>query len=254
MNTGDRRHPDEMLDAFLDGVLPPDEQARMQARVATDADLKAQVQRQTAVDASLARLFAPPVAPTVQGRPSPRRPAKTWLRPKVAAIAAIILVGIGCGMWALSGYLFPSEPPYTGATYLIHRAPTTIAAEYHALVKGGFKPEWVCRTQGQFAQTFQTNLGEPLLFDDASPAIKMVGLSYANVLSEHTIVFLGTIDGAQALVFVDRLQNDRPQTLPDDSGLHLFREQVGGLVLYEVTPLDKPSLLKGFHQPLPHCE
>ncbi|MCC6424338.1 MAG: hypothetical protein IT447_12745 [Phycisphaerales bacterium] len=246
----DPKHPDEMLEAYLDGLLPPDQHAQMEARIANDPELKAQCELQTILNTSLAQQFAPPSPPTALGIPRPNHPAKSW--PRVVAIAAIVILGVGVGIWALNDYLTPKPPnPYAGGTYNIHRPPTTFVDEYHALVQGGFKPDWVCQTQEQFVQTFQSNLGQGLIFETNSSAVRMVGLSYANVLSEQTIIFLGIANDTPALVFVDRLQNDRPQTLPERTGLHLFRAQIGELVLYELTPLDKPTLLSGFHPSTP---
>ena len=39
---------------------------------------------------------------------------------------------------------------------------------------------------------------------------------------------------------------DSQPKLPKDSGLHLFRRELGGLVLYELSPLAEPQLLTLF--------
>jgi hypothetical protein len=264
MSTDNWKHPDPAIDAFLDGTLPPHEHARMLLRIETDAKLKAECERQAELDASLARLFTPPPVPAIAVRDQkapdsrasrPPRPAKPRRSLRLAAIAAILLIGFAYAARTLINYLVPAGPsPYSPNAYHARHNPTSFVAEYHALVEGGFKPDWTCETQTQFAHTFQSRLGQPLLFDPDAPAITMVGLSYANVLSDRTIVFLGMVHGHQVLIFADRLQNDKPHTLPSGSGLHLFRGQLGGLVLYELTPLNQSMLLGRFRQPADGCQ
>jgi hypothetical protein len=51
-------------------------------------------------------------------------------------------------------------------------------------------------------------------------------------------------NGAPVMVFVDRAEKD--QRIADknsDPKLHVFREARDGLVFYEVTPLDKPTMM-----------
>jgi len=260
----DRQHPDDAIEAFLDGTLPPDEHAQMRLLIENDAAMKDECRRQAALDTSLLRLFTPPAVPSVgtsdqpssdhRHAPRPRRSPTRWSRFRVPAIAAMVLIALGMAAWSLVDLFFPETPStYSTGNYPVHRNPTTFVAEYHALVNAGFKPDWVCQTQAQFVQTFQSNLGQPLLFEPGGTDISMVGLSYANILSERTIVFLGKVHDAPALVFVDRMENDKPQSLPPGGGLHLFHRQLGGLILYELTPLDQPMLLSGFYQPPAHC-
>ena len=60
---------------------------------------------------------------------------------------------------------------------------------------------------------------------------------------------LARVDGQPVVVFVDRAERD-PSTLQEPTeGLHLFRRPLGGLVLYELTPLEYPALLEQFFLP-----
>ena len=46
------------------------------------------------------------------------------------------------------------------------------------------------------------------------------------------------------MVFVDRLEANAHPAEPDRStGLHLFRKELGPLVMYELTPLDSPQVM-----------
>jgi hypothetical protein len=51
------------------------------------------------------------------------------------------------------------------------------------------------------------------------------------------------IEGQPVMVFVDREENDRAIAAKNgDPHLQVFRTQRDGLVFYEVTPLDKPTM------------
>jgi hypothetical protein len=50
------------------------------------------------------------------------------------------------------------------------------------------------------------------------------------------------------VLYIDRIANDA--NLPDPGpGLRMFRKPVGNLVLYEVTPLDRPQVLPHLSDP-----
>jgi hypothetical protein len=44
-------------------------------------------------------------------------------------------------------------------------------------------------------------------------------------------------------VLMDRKSDDRKLKLPEASNLHLFRREVGPLVLYEISPLNEQRVL-----------
>jgi hypothetical protein len=50
-------------------------------------------------------------------------------------------------------------------------------------------------------------------------------------------------DGRPVMVFVDRADKDQPiADKSSDPQLRVFREERDGLVFYEVTPLDRPTM------------
>jgi hypothetical protein len=110
---------------------------------------------------------------------------------------------------------------------------------YAERVETGFKPDWVCKDEKEFADTFKKELGVPLAFAP-TPQVAMVGLAYTSSLSSQTVAFLAHVDGREVIVFVDTLKHDSHPKLPADSKLHVFRSELGSLVLYEITPLDEP--------------
>jgi hypothetical protein len=72
----------------------------------------------------------------------------------------------------------------------------------------------------------------------------MEGLHYLGGLSRYTTAMLARVNGKPVLVFVDKSSNDTHPAEPTaKSGLHLFRKELGPLVLYELTPLDHPSVM-----------
>ena len=116
---------------------------------------------------------------------------------------------------------------------------------YQACVKDGFKVDWVCHDLNDFATYFAANLMQPLMLHDPP---KELGVSIVGGVSKRTLGFLQKVDERPVIVFVDRLDKDSPQTITDPN-LHVFRREVGNLVLYEVTPFESPLFIERFYQP-----
>ena len=71
----------------------------------------------------------------------------------------------------------------------------------------------------------------------------MEGLTYRGGLSRYTTTMLARVNGLPVMVFVDRVTADTHPTLrSSESKLHLFRKELGPLVVYELTPLDQPKV------------
>jgi hypothetical protein len=78
----------------------------------------------------------------------------------------------------------------------------------------------------------------------------MAGLAYCHSITRDTVCMVGSADAtSRIVVFIDRLEKDTQPVLPAESGLHLFRRELGQLVLYEVSPKDHPILLDWFYIP-----
>jgi hypothetical protein len=83
--------------------------------------------------------------------------------------------------------------------------------------------------------------------------VKLVSMSQAHVMTRRTFVLQARVDGQNLLVLADKACED---VAPSASGcgLHRFRREVGGVVFYELTPLDKPLLLNLYQVlPPPSC-
>lgn len=245
------------LEAYLDGVMPPAEREAFAAKVESSPSLKAEVERQAMIDASLHRCCAAPDPQGVLSRLRPREgaarstrgaaPRKTapsfTLRGPWRPLAAAALIGL----IAFSGWR--TWVSYRGTSATSRYPAKALHLTYQDLLANGFKADWECKTEEQFVSTFKKKLGQPLALGPLPENISVGGLLYVYSISPRAIAVLATVFGEKVLVVVDRAKVDKGQSIPPESGLHLFRREVGGLVLYEVTPLDEPHLLNSFYRP-----
>jgi hypothetical protein len=242
--------PNQRLDAYLDGQMTPDERKAFEQELAGDPQIRRECELQRELDASLARQFAAPSPPdilAVADRQSSTAPtvglpehSSTATVKNRRAIFAVLAASIA---WAIVGwkmYLQSNDDGYQQVA---------LADIYQKCVDNGFRPKWVCDDDREFAETFQRRQGSPLLLKTAAKDM-MVGLSYLKGITSQTTTMLARVDGEPILVFVDVLQRDTNPAQPAwSSGLHLFRQELAGLVLYEVTPLDQPRVLSNFYIP-----
>ncbi len=253
--TWDGADSSAQLDAYVDGLLTDDQRAEFERRLAADSGLRDALALQQSIDAAVRRRFTPSAsdalvahvrqAAAVNGRPGvavrmqkpPRR--RHWL-----AVAALLALTCVSG-WQIISYLRPQPvfDPYAGQHY------RTFETVYRDELADGFAPDWVCESDEIFAQTFQKQLGQPLLLAQLPPGDAMVGLAYCNSLSRRTIHMLARAGHASVLVFVDKIDFDARPTVAAESGLNLFRRELGTLVLYELTPLPAPRFLDAFYIP-----
>jgi hypothetical protein len=229
------------IDAYLDKVLAAEERDRFLREIAVSAQVQGEIALQMRVDESLARLFATPSPPcNVLLQPQHSKAVSAVVIPgrrrwmKVAALATAATI-----VWAMLAWHFfannAASPRYTPNLPL-----ETI---YQNCVADGFRPKWVCEDKHEFAATFFARQGEGLLLADLPVGTKMEGLTYRGGLSRYTTTMLARVNGLPVMIFVDRAMADTHPALPSgESKLHLFRKELGPLVLYELTPLDKPNV------------
>jgi hypothetical protein len=249
-------HDGPGLDAYLDGQLDAPERARFERRLRLDPELQAELELQRRVDEALRRRFRPPspqrILQALSGRASEPEilrlpPSRRWFqRPWGVAAAASIVVALLGANW----YVWTTLPHGLGPRPA--RPPielVSLESGYQHEIKKGFRPLWLCETDHQFASSIFRSLGQGLLISLPPPGIKAKGLSYCPSLSENTMILLAEVESHPVVVFIDRLAADSRPSLPGDSGLRLFRREVGTLVLYEVTPLSEPRVLELFYDP-----
>jgi hypothetical protein len=247
---------DELLEAYLDGLLNDADRAAFEASLRDDPVRQRQVELQMEIDGALDRLFtvetpshaqlaaalasalasatpAPSPAPvSLPPRPTAvSRGARTYWAGAAAVAAALVISTMAALLW--------SQPKSSGPAF----AAEPLAAIYEDAVDCGFEPTYECREADRFAATFQQRQGIPLQLAAMPTGMRMLGLSYVHGLSRKTTAMLCYVDGKPVVVFVDRVENDRPviAETPAD-GLNIFRDERDGLVFYEVTPFDKPRV------------
>jgi hypothetical protein len=232
---------DERLEAYLDGVMDEAERAAFEAEIKRDPRLTAEVDLQARLDAALAREFQA-LTPTAVHLAaiekhvksvSPSPVAFTGWKALVpyAAVAAIFLIAFG--LWG-PRWPIEREPSFTAMP---------LAQVYHQTVKDGFEPYYECHDDKRFADTFASRQGIPLHLTEMPRGSMMKGLSYLGGLSRETTAMLCEVEGEPVMVFVDRAEKDRPSAAKEnDPELNIFRTERDGLVFYEVTPLDKPTM------------
>ncbi len=251
---------DRQLDAYLDGVLPSRERTAFVQLLSREPRLRAEVERQGMIDDALTRLFMPPSH--VQGAlerlttlgdsaqlaasDAPSAKKQRWSPKARLAIAAAVALGT-VSVWLNRDLLLPTGgvDPYAPQPW---RSP---AVAYRFEVDRGFSPDWVCETDRQFRAAFQRRFSRPLLLGELPEGLAALGLAYRNVITPRTVVLLARVRETDVLVLVDRADADSGQSVTPASDLYLHRRLLGGLVLYELSPLDEPHLLRHFFVPQP---
>lgn len=244
---------DSQLDQYLDGVLPPQDEAGFLKTVDSDSLEQAQnVQRQ--IDDSLRRMVAPKqldeddiarrfvearaAEPVVDSQK--RFPTNllnhSWVQVAVAA-SVLLVASLGAWYFSESGII---EPVFN---------PRSLATIYSETVDRGFKPYYVCDDDVRFAGTFQARLGQALALAKMPASSEMLGISYLGGISRNATAMLCKVDGQEVLVFVDRV-GELGQAIAtedvDGDGLNVFVEEKNGLVFCEVTPLDSSQMIEHF--------
>ncbi len=238
-----RGQPDRSdLDAYLDDVLPEPERARMAQEINANPELLAEVELQQRIDDSLRRSFATGGVPASllskvresgpAGKIVSRFRRRRMMVGAAAAAAAIV--------WGVLGWQYLASSSKTPR----YNPNLPLATIYETQVVAGFRPKWVCDDDREFASTFLTRQGQGLLLAAMPEGTKMAGLTYCGGLSRYTTTMLASVDNAPVMVFVDRIGADTHPPQPAvATGLHLFRKELGSLVLYELTPIGQPRVM-----------
>lgn len=226
------------MERYLDGLLGPAEAAEFERRLRTDKALAEQVRLQREIDASLNRLFqydpslAEPQAPDPLPMVRPTRPVAPW-RKWGAVAAAAALVGACVYVYWPKGPTFPVLAP---------------EAVYRRFDESGWNPEFKCNNDAEFVHAVDSQFKRKILIPAATVGVVLDGWGYGNSyngspISLSTMTLLAHANDKPVLVFMDLLENDRKIKIDRSCKLHLFRREVGGMVLYEVTPWKEPIVI-----------
>lgn len=233
---------DPRMEKFLDGLLTPDEMGATRRAVEADPELRRERDLQRWIDSELNDMFeydssrAPVVPHEEEAAPEPirietRRPGPRW---RVLAAAAVFLLA-GAGVYLYLESITP-RVEYAKADDV-----------YSKLVSTGFKPTIICTTDEQFREFTEKRLGTPIVLA-AAPHVEALGWAYASpvpgtIVGGRTSLLYTKVDGKEVLVLMDA--NDRPADHPITVAppLHVFKEQVGGVTTYEITPLNEKRVV-----------
>lgn len=257
--------PRDILDSYLDGQLHGAQLEAFERAVAADPDLRREIELAGRVEASLRKSFSRERI----GLDSPAGNVRVSERPGVAgfvgpggvgprwiAIAALAALALGVGVYFASSGLRPggAQTPTPGApgsgervagAPASNRPPDHLERVYTLRVADGFRPDEVCTDNAAFRGWMKKVFGQELEPSESSPAVMMVGWSYAPVISDYAGVLLATVDGKEVLTYIDTIENDKKYggaRYNDSRGLKTFRKEIGKLVLYETTPLGEPRI------------
>lgn len=244
----------QQLDAYLDGRMSAVDRERFERTLARHPELRYEADLQSEIDRSLMRTMAPPSASALaqiarrvleqRDEPGRSRPAVVArLRPLGIAASLALMVA---GVWLTWRGLTQGT---VGEPYVPLPRQTFVAA-YHEKLETGFEPAWVCETDEIFRETFRKQYGQPLQIAELPEGTRMLGLSYANTITPWTTCILAQADDDPIVIFVDRARSASGiADPPAESGLSMYRRNLGELVICELTPRDAPSLLDAFYNP-----
>jgi anti-sigma factor RsiW len=266
----------ERLDLYLDGVLSPQEKADFERDAAANPALQTHLDLARAVQASMARRCAPPMAlhldrldeavkraETTRGTPTDNSEAAAVQAPAPAPIpiargvpSAIAASRRGPGWRRWVGYAVAAMIGIVGVVWWSNSVPDpearrvlTAGEVMAATMEGGFKPTFVCKDDAEFVATVKNRFGKGLLLA-STETISVLGWAYsdtyaADIVSKNTLVLMAKVEGREVLMFMDRAPGEhvlKAGNVP--TGYRLFTKTHCGLVLYELTPFDSPRLIE----------
>lgn len=233
------------MTSYLDGTMPAGARESFEGSIAADPELRSRVDAQRAIDASVKRLF--PVqkvelpAGVLEGDAGDAIPIREAGTKKPSrkvlyyAAAAVLLLG--------SAFFVNRAVQHANPDFKLMGADSL----YNVLVLKGWKPEVVCTTDEAFARFVDLKLGEAVIAVPAS-GVAILGWGYSSgyegtPISPDTVMLLATVDDQRVLVLMDREKVDRTVKVKKETGLNVFRREVGSLVTYEVTPLAEARVI-----------
>lgn len=233
----------EHIERLLDEKIKQDTSAPREDSIQEES-LEQSLRFQETIDGSLKRLFKAPDIPselvaelteTSPSLPTPL-PSKKILGLPPWVVAAVLLIGVGS--WTLTGanlinqFLFPEADPYSEKMAV---------AMYRESVSHGFKPDWFCEDEKQFAETFAERQGQGLLLKPLPDTIRMAGLAYLKGLSEKTTCMLAWVEEKPVLLLVDITKQIPEYLLEDDksNAIQVFTRKLDNLTIVEVTPFQE---------------
>lgn len=231
MTAQSARH-DEMMFAYIDSELSPQQAVEFEQLLERDPLVRSRLDMLSTINIAIQK-----IPETTQARTIPLQTlgnSGTLSKRRLLSYAAMLII--------CAGAYFMLNPPTPTPTFDAYIAYTRITEE--------FEPDVVCDTPEKFVTYTQETFGSPVSADFTSP-IQLVGWKYhgkavrsksTNKFKRTRILMAQTPEGTRILVaFV-------PKGLPiprleAESGMNIFKRTVQSVRVYEITPLDSPSVL-----------
>lgn len=254
----------EQFEALLDARRAATNHRELQEQIEQSPQLVDAARLQKAIDESLHRSIRVPAADAVllavksaAARPAlVIRPARSLGKTigRVLSVAACIALMLFAGYRLSESGLFDKSARdriASGKRRLVSSfdGPSVIAA-HEALMKAGYRPEHALTDSREIASSVWKRTGQGLIPTAAMPAgARVIGMSEVACLSPHTLALMMQVDGKPLTVLIDKLENDRFICVERPMEITPFRQEVGSLVLYEVTPHGRPIVRECFSDP-----
>lgn len=231
--------PRDWLDLYLDGLLSPSDRAAFERLAAQDPSLRAQVDLQARLDASIRhayRIDAPPApAPSTPREaapaPQPMAPLARLAGLRLAA-AVVVLVAAGAG-----GFWWHST-----------RTERALSRSYADDVARGLAAAEPCSSPEEFARYVREHLGTDLSLR-LPEGLTLIGWDRTHrVFSDDTVTLFARYKGEPFVVYLDRASADRE--VPDRiGGCPVSKKLAGGVMIVEVRTASTPCFLARFDAP-----
>lgn len=267
--------PHDDLDAYLDGTLDDAQRLRFERELTADPELAREVELARAIDASLGRRFVAPEPSVLSARLRERAAAGGPGPSRFAVLALVTSLSAAAGLAVL---FWPGDQPGDADPQLAQAPPGAGPGSAEGLGFEACAPLGdvrqvayeLCTFEGEAAlrltesweaalgsdqlplgcsvQSFASledvcreHYGEPLHLDPHE--LVRIEEVFAPEEPSSTTALRAVVSGEPSMLFVDRLADD-PRPAPSSvEGLRLFRAELGGFVLYELTPHAEPCLL-----------
>jgi hypothetical protein len=167
-----------------------------------------------------------------------------WLR-RVAAAAAVLLASAGLWWWLDGDGGAIADDARPVAMGEAANVCGSIYADVARVVEQSSEAFGACQSPQSLAEFFDERYGTPL-YVKIQPDRPVVGPIPCAILPDATVLGCVTESCAIAIV-VGAAGDDPPAGLASDGTLHCYRRELGGLVLYELSPLDAPACLDLFY-------
>ena len=238
-NQEELEHREERFERLLDGVLSGEDAAAATREAEDEPSLREEAALQARVDDALRRIYRPPEfeltveaveepheKPAVAGRAEtpPRTAHQYWL------VAALLLVCLG--LWGRQGLVLWRDHKASQYETL------TVAQVYRNCVESGFKPDWRCEDDREFAKTFYERQGQAVRLGPLPIGMSMTGLAYVRGLTKDATTMLARVDGEPVMIFVEKTDRTPTEGLDGDGSVCVHSTTLGPLTLVEVSPFE----------------